>query len=114
MKKTHDLIFKQNADFIELHLATPFCGTELYKMATQEELISESILGKDYFDAPSIPTKHLSIDKLQSFRKKVLLKFYLRPIYIFNKICSVIAKPKILKNYVLYGIKLVKNCIKSR
>ena len=36
LEKTKKMIFKINADFIELHLATPFYGTELYKMAKKK------------------------------------------------------------------------------
>ena len=71
LKKTRDLIFKLDADFIELHLATPFYGTQLYDIALKEKLIDESVLGKDYFNAPTIPTKKLSLEQIQKYRKSI-------------------------------------------
>ena len=114
LDKTRRLIFKNDADFIEVHIATPFYGTELYDIAQKEGLIDESVLGRDYFNAPSIGTKYLSISELQKFRKNILLKYHLRPSYILRKVFFAINKPKVLFSYFYYGIRLIKNCLKIR
>ena len=113
LKKTKDLIFKNNADFIEIHLATPYYGTQLHQMALNDGLIKQEILGNDYFNSPCISTNSLSIDKIQKFRKGLLISFYLRPSYILKKIFSALKNPIVLKNYFIYGIKLIKNCLKK-
>ena len=112
MEQTEKLIFDIDADFIELHIATPFYGTELYEMAGTAGLIDESVLGKDYFNAPTVGTRHLSIDVIERFRKRVILKYHLRPSYILRKLWQAALKPRILKNYFVFGLKLIKNTLK--
>ena len=112
LEQTEKLIFDIDADFIELHIATPFYGTELYEMAGTAGLIDESVLGKDYFNAPTVGTRHLSIDEIERFRKRVILKYHLRPSYILRKLWQAALKPRILKNYFVFGLKLIKNTLK--
>lgn len=111
LKETEKMIFDIDADFIELHLATPFYGTELYKEAVKEDLIDKSVLGRDYFNAPTVGTKLLSIEELQKFRKKLLLKYHIRPFYLLRKLISASSNPKILKNYFIFGTRLIKNLL---
>ena len=112
LRQTADLMFDIDADFIELHIATPFYGTGLYELAKAEGLIDESVLGKDYFNAPTVGTKYLSIEEIEQFRKKTILKYHLRPSYILRKLLYAAFKPRILKNYFVFGIKLIKNTLK--
>ena len=112
LEATKNLIFKNKADFIELHIATPFYGTELYNIAKNEGLIDESVLGKDYFNAPTVGTKTLSIDFIEKFRKRTLLQYHLQPLYIFKKLAFAIFKPKVIFNYFYFGLKLIKNNLK--
>ena len=113
LKKTKELIFKNNADFIEVHLATPYYGTQLHQMAFNDGFTQHEVFGNDYFEAPCIPTKSLSIEKIQEYRKSILLSFYLRPSYIIKKCFSALKNPTVIKNYWVYGIKLIKNCLKK-
>ena len=112
LKKTKDLIFKNNADFIEIHLAIPYYGTPLSQIALESGLIKQDILGNDYFNSPCISTNSLSIEEIQKYRKNLLLSYYLRPSYIIKKCFSALKKPIVLKNYLIYGIRLIKNCFK--
>lgn len=112
LRQTADLMFDIDADFIELHIAAPFYATGLYEMAKAEGLIDESVLGKDYFNAPSVGTKYLSIDEIRRFRKRVILKYHLRPSYILRKLWQAAFKPRVLKNYFVFGLRLVKNTLK--
>jgi len=109
LEKTKNLMFKIDADFIELHIATPFYGTKLYQIAKEEGLIDEDVLGKDYFNAPTIGTKYLSIKEIQDFRNRNILRYHLRFCYIFKKLISAVFKPKVIFNYFKYGIKMIKN-----
>lgn len=111
LKQTADMMFEIDADFIELHIATPFYGTGLYNMAEQAGLIDESVLGKDYFNAPTVGTQFLSIEEIEGFRKKTVLKYHLRPSYIFRKLRQAAFHPRILKNYVVFGMKMIKNTL---
>ncbi len=109
LKATREFIWELKPDFMELHIAVPYYGTELYRIAKEEGLINETVLGKDYFNAPTIGTKHLTVDRLEQYRRKVLLRYHIRPSYIYKKLIFAGARPKIWKNYMRYGLKLVKN-----
>lgn len=113
LQQTADMIYKINADFIEVHLATPFYGTKLYQLVCQENLAVNSVLGKDYFEAPSVGTKYVSLDELKKFRAGLLLKYHLRPCYIISKLKDAIFKPQILLNYIKFGWRLIRNCLRS-
>lgn len=111
ISSTKNLMFELDTDFVELHIALPYIGTKLYDIAKNEKLINESVLGRDYFNSPTIGTKYLSINELEKARKKFLLQYHLRPKYIINKLIDVIKTPKVLKNYIIFGMRLIKNSI---
>lgn len=114
VQQTVDLIFKQDADFIEIHLAVPYCGTELYALAQKEQLVSASTLGSDYFNPPIVGTHYLSVGELAEIRRKALLRFHMRPSFILRKLCDAKFSPTILKNYFRFGIRLLKQVISKK
>lgn len=109
IEQTKKLIFKNDADFIELHIATPFYNTELYNEASKENLIDSTILGKDYFSASIKGTKYIKIKEIEKFRKNTIIQYHLRLKYIIKKIIPSIFRPKVLLNYLVYGVRLFKN-----
>lgn len=111
---TLKFIFKTDPDFIELHIAMPYFGTELYSQCLQYNTINSTAWGNDYFSPNTIGTQTVPMDEIKKLKSKYLIKFYLRPKYIFKKFTSCIQKPVILKNYIKYGIRLIKNTIKSQ
>ena len=112
LDETKDMIYKINADFMEVHIATPYYGTELYEIAKAEGVIDETVLGKDYFNSPTVGTKYLDIDELEQYKKKLLLWYHLRPNYIFIKLLDGFKNPKIFLNYFQFGIRLLKQNIR--
>lgn len=111
LEATRKHIFALDNDFLELHIAIPYYGTHLNEIARQEGLIPGTVLGKDYFNAPTVGTKHLSMEEIEAFRKKTLLDFHLRPSYIGRKILQAGGNPKILGNYARFGLRLLKNTL---
>ena len=111
LQQTKKMIYDIDADFMELHLAIPYYGTPLYKLAEQEGLITASILGRDYFNPPSVGTKFLSFDELIEFRKNLLFRYHFRPSFIFKKLAEATTQPAMLKNYLKFGIKLLRHSI---
>ena len=111
LQATRELIYKINADFIETHIAVPYYGTELYTMAKTAGLIDETVLGKDYFNAPTIGTEFLSSKEVADFKKNLLLSYHLRPGYLCAKLIDGLKRPKIFVNYAKFGIKLLKENI---
>ncbi len=109
---TVNIIYEINADFIEIHIATPYYGTELYKIAKDEGLLGDTVLGKDYFTSPTIGTKFLSIEEIEKIKKRTILMYHLRPLYIFKKLSEGLLNPKIILNYFKFGLKVIKHNIK--
>ena len=54
LKSTEQHIFEIDADFIEVHIAVPYYGTELYEQAKAAGVLDETVIGKDYFNAPTL------------------------------------------------------------
>lgn len=111
LKETENLIFKLNTDFIELSIATPFKGSELYNMVYSDIDNGKDVLGKDSFKYSTMGTKYLSKKELEDFRKKVILKYHLRPSFIIKKLLSKKLTFDVFSNYIKYGIRLLKNTI---
>lgn len=111
LKITRQHIFDTNPDFLELHIAVPYYGTELYDIAKKEGLLNVPVIGQNYFEEAAMGTKFLSSDYLVNFRKKTLIDFHIRPKFIYNKLVEAIKTPKKFKNYFEYGARLLKNNI---
>ncbi len=111
LKETREMIFAIDADFMELHLAIPYYGTPLYRLAQEEGLINESILGRDYFNPPAIGTRHLSFEELIAFRKRLLLRYHTRPSYLARRLGEALANPRLLASYLRVGRRLLRQTL---
>lgn len=109
---TKKLIMKANPDFIEVKMALPFYGTELYDAAKEFGILAESPLGSDFFHSAMSGTKYLSQKEVEKLRRNILLSFYLRPSYIFKKMGECVKHPSVFGNYVKYGFKMIFNLLK--
>ncbi len=105
---TLKFIFKIDPDFIEVHIAMPYFGTELYSQCEQYNTIKSAAWGNDYFSPNTVGTQTVPMHEIQKIRNKYLLKFYLRPKYILKKVYGCILNPIILKNYIKHGFKLLR------
>ena len=95
-------------DFIEVHIAMPYYGTELYSQCKTYNTIKCEAWGNDYFSPNTIGTCEVPMKKIDELRKKYLLRFYLRPKYILKKVIYCLTAPAVFKNYFKHGIKLLK------
>lgn len=111
LEATRRHVFELDNDFLELHIAVPYPGTELHQEAVNCGLIQESVLGKDYFNSPTVGTVALTMAEIEAFRKKTLLKFHLRPSYIWRKLRQAGSDWRILANYFKFGMRLLKNTL---
>ncbi len=106
---TKQHVFDIDADYIEVHIATPYYGTALHKIANKHGLMDDSVLGKDYFNAPTRGTKYIGIDELVRFQRRMLLRFHLRPHFLMRKLSESIRNPVFIKSYFKYGMRMLKN-----
>jgi len=109
LRETRQHIWEIDADFIEVHVAVPYYGTELYRLAEEAGLVNGSVIGKNYFDGAMTGTLHLPVDEVLAFRRKVMLEYHLRPKYIGRKLREAITNPKRLYNYGRFGTRLLLN-----
>ncbi len=104
---TLEFMFEIDPDFIEVHIAMPYYGTELYSQCEEYATIKSFAWGNDYFSPNTSGTQTVSIEEIQKIRNRYLLRFYLRPGYIVKKLVYCLHNPVILKNYIRHGFKLL-------
>lgn len=112
IEKTLSFIFDINPDFIEIHIAMPYYGTELYQICEEYSTISSQSWNSDYFSPNTIGSATVDMNRIQELKKKYLLRFYMRPSYIAKRMTECVKNPLIFKSYFKYGIRLLKNNIK--
>lgn len=106
---TYNLMKELDCDFIEVHIAMPFEGTELNAICRQSGLIGDLPIGYNYFSNPyGRGTLHLPKDRLIEFRKKMIRDHYLRLSYIYRTLRNFRSVEECF-NYFRYGIRLVAN-----
>lgn len=114
LSDTYNLMRELDCDFIEVHIAMPFEGTELNAVCRQLGLIGDPPIGYNYFSNPyGRGTLYLSKDRLIEFRKKMIRSHYLRASYIYRTLESCRSLKECL-NYSKYGLRLLANILKTR
>ncbi|MFH1741404.1 MAG: radical SAM protein [bacterium] len=99
-------------DFLEVFFGYPFYGTEFYSVAVQEGLLKEGELPLQGYNHPSLPTLSMSMEELAGLRTEFLRSFYVRPGFILRTLLNT-RSPKILKNYLVYGWRQMKDLLIS-
>jgi radical SAM superfamily enzyme YgiQ (UPF0313 family) len=105
--KTH--IFQLDCDFIEVHLALPYYGTELYEEARRSNVLKPESAGHDYFGHPTLGTQFLPIEEIKRFRNTLLRSYHIRPSYLLRRSKEALWSPPTLVAYSKYGARLLKN-----
>jgi len=105
-------IFAINADYIEIHIALPYYGTELYRLCQSAGTLAEETLGNDYFTSCIAGTQSLSARELIDFRRKVFRSYYFRPSYILLKLKDCVRRPAVFVNYARYALRMAKTILK--
>lgn len=85
--KTRSLIKEINPDYCNFTFITPFPGTELYRMARENNwLIDDLDCLSMKLDQCVMNATEISVGELKQAKAKLFQFFYLRPAYIFKKI----------------------------
>jgi len=106
VRNTIKFIKELDGDYIDINIAYPIPGTELFEIAKRENLFNEKNMhGYDY-SKPIIKTRHLGTKELVALRRRGLLSFYLRPSYIARTLTGV-RSPKVLWSYIKAGFALL-------
>lgn len=92
IKKTIDFAIELNPEFVQFSFATPFPGTDLFKLAVEMGAISENDYSSLMFFgklAKPIELSNLSQEELQLAMKLAYKKFYLRLDYILRTLLKI-------------------------
>lgn len=111
--ETIKFLKETNGDFFEVRLCIPFPGTELERIEKELGLLPPKIINDyDYFGY--VPkTLYLDEKKVLSLRKKAILTLLFRPKYIFKTLLSN-PSPKVITNYISFGIRKLINLLKPK
>jgi len=100
-------------DFLEIFYVYPFPGTELYEMAVKEGLLRPGEIPTAAYSQPAMPTFTMSLEELRRWRRIAMRRFYLRPKVIWKTILRA-RSPRMLYNYVKYGLIQLKDLIQNQ
>jgi radical SAM superfamily enzyme YgiQ (UPF0313 family) len=90
IEKTIDFALALNPTYANFHIATPFPGTEFYEEARKNKwLIHENWDDFEEMGGTALQYEHLKTKKLREYQKKATMKFYLRPLSIWNQLKKV-------------------------
>jgi radical SAM superfamily enzyme YgiQ (UPF0313 family) len=106
---TRSHLFELAPEFCELHIALPYWGTELWQQCNEAGLLKQQPLGQDYFESSLTGTSTLSIQALRTWRKATLRAYYLRPVYLWQRLREALHSDRLLRNYLHYGWRFVRN-----
>ncbi|MFH1416995.1 MAG: radical SAM protein [Planctomycetota bacterium] len=110
VRQTIDFACKLGGDFADIFIAYPFDGTKFAKIAGEEGLLLREH-GEGAYAAATVRTHALSADELRAYRRRGMLRFYLRPGYIARRLVRA-KHPRIMWNYAACGMKLLRNMLR--
>jgi len=86
IEQTIKFMKKLDPDYVQISVATPYPGTELYEMAKEQGLLLTEDWSRYTVIKPVIATKDFTEEELSKLLKKAYLRFYLRPKVIWRYI----------------------------
>lgn len=101
LTETYNLIRRLDTDFFDINIAYPLPGTDFFDIALKDDLFvsTHAVLEGSYGKA-AVRSYELSAEELTSWRRRALLKLYLRPGYITRTLLRASHSPVILTNYI--------------
>ena len=89
-------------DILEYFYVYPFPGTPLYDACVEQGLLQPGEVPREAYDGPAMPSLHLSVEELKSWRRRALRDFYLRPSKILRTLAAA-RTPRQMTNYLRAG-----------
>ena len=109
IKETVNLIHLTRPDFLELHLATPFYGTELYAQIAAQKGALAMPLGCDYFKEVVSCSDYFSAEELRFLRKKIIRGYLFTPAYLWKRFCETLFSPRIFLGYTRHAWNIIRS-----
>lgn len=99
-----------NTDFFDFNIAYPLPGTELHRLTEEAGLFEPAPEGAGYA-AAAVRTHELTSAELTAWRKRALLRLYLRPGYIARMLLRS-GSPRVALNYARAGARRLTQLMK--
>lgn len=103
LEATYRLAVELKADFVDINVAYPLPGTELWELGQRDNLFNAPALSGASYVSSTIRSHELSAEQLAAWRRKALLKLQLRPSYLLKTALPMLADPRRLSRYIYYG-----------
>ena len=110
--KTMKFLREIDPDFFDFNIAYPLPGTELMKIATEDNLLIQGDPSQGSYADAVLRTFELTPDELMMMRRKALWQLYLRPKYIIRTLLTA-GSPKNVWQYMKAAGKRAKNLLSS-
>lgn len=112
---TKRMLMEIGPDFLQVSFATPYPGTELFRICEKDGLF----LSKDwsryvFLNQQIIKNNFISEDELKRLKQDIQRSFYLRPGYIFKIAAYVFRNPGKLGPMIKVGCKALGKLLKDR
>jgi len=112
---TKRLLMEIEPDFLQVSFATPYPGTELFKICEKDNLFLSRDWGKYIFlNHQIIKNNFISEDELKRLKQDIQRSFYLRPGYIFKIAAYLFRNPGKLWPMIRAGCKAIGKLFKDR
>jgi len=109
IRQSIDLAKKLNTDTMGFFVASPYPGTEFYRIAREKGYFRSDVTWKDFTlvsnNLPPLNLPGLPAEKILEWQKRAFREYYMRPRYILQKIFSIKSWVDILNLY--NGAKLL-------
>jgi radical SAM superfamily enzyme YgiQ (UPF0313 family) len=93
-------ISRLDADFINIHFAAPYPGTDLFEQVKNSGLLFERDTNRWTHSVPVMRTYQLDQKELLAFHRKMFFPFYLNPRYFFRTLKKILNNPFLLRSYI--------------
>lgn len=115
LERTFQFAQELDPDFFDFNVATPLPGTELHEIAEREKLfgVDYDPSRANYATGAMRTFSGLTSIELAEWRRKHLLKMYMRPSYIARTLWRA-GSPRVAANYIKAGRKRLGQLLKSR
>jgi radical SAM superfamily enzyme YgiQ (UPF0313 family) len=115
VQETVEFAKKLDPDFAQFSITTPYPATELYRLAVDEQYVSERWDEYVYADLKSVDnsgfgTETLSREELRQWNKKAYTSFYLRWRYVWKRLKKMTSTGDLKTN--ISGLRMVIDLIK--
>ena len=114
VERTYNLLAEISPDYLSLHVAIPRAGTGLRSDLIESGLIDRNQEVMDQSGIENVlPSDALSAAEISALQRRLNLRFYLRPEYLFRTFRRLLHSPGMLVPHFLEGINFLGRYLKK-